>query len=207
MKTLSILILSFTLIIIVRLIFRKKLDLPKYSGKMLADESGFDNLMPESAFWQIIHDARKSSKSNYQVECQLMVNILQSFSEEEIIRFNRTFVTLMAKSYSFKLWEAAYALNGGCSDDCFEYFRSWLIGQGKNKFYWTLKYPRLLFLIGVKEMIENYEGLTYCAYEAYQSKSGRELPSYSDIIYTSEGRIFNESLVALRYPELVFLAW
>jgi hypothetical protein len=59
----------------------------------------------------------------------------------------------MAQSYNYRLWEAVYALNGGSSDDVFEYFRSWLISQGKNKFYWTLKFPRLLFFIGVKEIV------------------------------------------------------
>jgi hypothetical protein len=28
-------------------------------------------------------------------------------------------------------WGAAYLANGGCSDDGFDYFRGWLIGQGR----------------------------------------------------------------------------
>jgi len=207
MGTLSILITVFAFIIVLRLIFRKVIDFPSYNGQLFSDSSEFKDLMPESYFWQVIQDVRIKSNKNYNVQCQLLVDTLATLPGEEIIRFDRTFATLMAKSYGFKLWEAAYALNGGCSDDCFQYFRTWLISQGKNKFYWTTKYPRLLFLFGVKEMVENYEGLSYCAYEAYQNKLGRELPNRNDILYGDEGRMFSEGLAFIRYPELALLAW
>jgi hypothetical protein len=29
------------------------------------------------------------------------------------------------------MWVAAYLMNGGCSDDGFDYFRGWLIAQGR----------------------------------------------------------------------------
>ncbi|OSP39974.1 hypothetical protein B7767_28795 [Streptomyces sp. 13-12-16] len=32
------------------------------------------------------------------------------------------------------LWAAAYVINGGCSDDGFDYFRGWLIAQGRETF-------------------------------------------------------------------------
>ncbi|HEY4785987.1 MAG TPA: DUF4240 domain-containing protein [Bacteroidales bacterium] len=207
MGTLSIIAFVLVLIIILRLSFRKKLDFPDYSGQLFADNSGINDIMPESMFWKIIHDTGQNSSRTYGVQCQLLTDTLRKLPEEEIIRFDRTLNALMSKSYNHRLWEAVYALNGGCSDDCFEYFRSWLIGQGRNKFYWTIKYPRLLFLIGVKEIIENYEGLAYCTFEAYQSKLGKELPGCNDISYEDGGKMFNESLSILRYPELVLLAW
>ena len=37
----------------------------------------------------------------------------------------------MDDSYRWDLWGAAYLANGGCSDDGFDYFRGWLIGQGR----------------------------------------------------------------------------
>lgn len=143
---------------VLRLLFRKVLGLPAYSGKLFTENSGVENLMPEERFWQIINETRNRSNRNYQRQCRLLTEFLNELRKEEIIEFDRTFAFLMAKSYNFQLWEPAYALNGGCSDDAFEYFRSWLIGQEKNNFYWTIKYPRLLFFVGVKELIENYEG-------------------------------------------------
>lgn len=70
-----------------------------------------------------------------------------------------------------------------------------------------MKYPRLLFLVGVKELIENYEGIAYCAYEAYQKKTGQDLPQRHDIQYNEGGHMFKEGEAFLRYPELALLAW
>ena len=71
---------------------------------------------------------------------------------------------------------------------------------GRNKFYWTNRYPRILFLVGVKEFIENYEGYAYCAYEAYQNRTGQELEYPRDIEYPNPGSAFRASI--LLYPEL-----
>lgn len=207
MQALYLVLTALILIVLIRLLFRKVIDLPAYSGKLLTDNSNINNLMPEDKFWNIIQETKISSNRHYQTQCQLLTEYLNNLSEEEIIQFDRTFSFLMAKSYSFKLWEPAYALNAGCSDDCFEYFRSWLIGQGKNAFYWTNKYPRVLFLVGVKELIENYEGIAYCASEAYQYKTGQDLPERQYIEYSDGGVMFKEGEAFLRFPELALLAW
>jgi hypothetical protein len=201
------LIISFLLtVILIRLLFRKVIEFPKYNGNLFSYKSSTENLMDEEMFWQVIKHSKSKCKGGYQIQCQFLTQNLSKLSSKEIIQFDRTFGILMAKSYSYKLWEAAYSLNGGCSDDSFEYFRSWLIAQGKNKFYWTLKYPRLLLLIGVKDFIENYEGMAYCAMEAYQEKTGNSLPHH-DIEYAEGGNIFSESNAFLKYPELALLAW
>jgi hypothetical protein len=44
------------------------------------------------------------------------------------------FWEVMADSYRVDLWGAAYLINGGCSDDGYEYFRGWLIAQGRATF-------------------------------------------------------------------------
>jgi hypothetical protein len=207
MQAIYIIFIALLIIIAVRLLFRKFIDLPNYPGKLLADASGIDNLMPEATFWQMIQSTKRQGHHNYQMQCQLLTAYLERLSKEEMIQFDRTCTALVAKSYSFKLWEAAFALNFGCSDDAFDYFRSWLVGQGKNKFYWTIRYPRLLLLIGVKELIENYEGLDYCANEAYKNKTGLDIEFKNDIPNSDGGKMFKESEAFLRYPELALLTW
>lgn len=207
MQALYTTLLILFIIFFLRLLFRKILDLPDYTGKIFTDISNIHNLMPEQRFWQIINETRKKSNNQYQIQCQLLTEYLFNLSEEEIIQFDRTFSLLIAKSYNFKLWEPVYSLNGGCSDDAFEHFRSWLLSQGRNKFYWTIKYPRLLFLIGVKELIENYEGIAYCAYNAYSEKTSKEIPQNKDIEFADGGQMFKEGEAFLRYPELALLAW
>ena len=166
-------------ILLIRLIFRKLIDLPRYKGKSIIGDSSIENLMPEDKFWELVSASKMNSNGNYHDQCQLLREHLEALSSKEIISFNRTFIALMAGSYSFRLWEAAYALNGGCSDDCFEYFR--------------------------KEFIENYEGYAYCAYEAYQNRTGQELEYPRDIEYPNPGSAFRASI--LLYPELALLAW
>lgn len=207
MQVLYLILTVLVLLVLLRLIFRKLLDLPVYSGKLFTHDSAVENLLPEEKFWAIIKETSRKSNRNYQYQCQLLTEYLGNLSPDEIVQFDKTFTLLMARSFSYKLWEPVYSLNGGCSDDAFEYFRSWLIAQGKNKFYWTIKYPRLLFLVGVKEMIENYEGFGYCAFNAYQSMTGRNLPEHQDIEYTQGGQIFKEGEAFFRYPELALLAW
>jgi len=203
----KIIITLFLAILFIRLVFRKIIDLPKYNGKSMVDGTELKDMMPEVKFWALIETARDTSKRNYGLQCQLLTKTLESLASKEIVEFDRTFSALMAKSYSYRLWEAAYALNGGCSDDGFEYFRSWLIAQGRNKFYWTIKFPRVLFLIGVKELIENYEGIAYCAYDAYQNRTGDSISRPTDIKYNDPGKFFNEAKTFIHYPELVLLAW
>ena len=40
----------------------------------------------------------------------------------------------MADSYRSSLWAAVYVINGGCSHDGFDYFRGWLMLQGRETF-------------------------------------------------------------------------
>jgi hypothetical protein len=47
----------------------------------------------------------------------------------------------MARSYVAQLWAAAFVINGGCSDDGFEYFRGWLITRGREVFERALADP------------------------------------------------------------------
>ena len=137
----------------------------------------------------------------------MLTDLLEHRSLNDIIAFNNAFEALMNRVDDFRHWEAAYALNWGCSDDMFEYFRSWWIGQGKNKFYWTVRFPRLFFLFAVREIMQNYEGLQYCAADAYKNLNGRDIPPPEFEYFETRGKKFNEGLAVLKYPELAFLAW
>lgn len=207
MQAVYVILAILILIILIRLLFRKVFNLPRYKGRLITENAGYDNLMPEERFWQLIEQTRLNGNKNYAWQCDYLIEQLNSLTTEEIVQFDRTFETLMARSYSFKLWEPVYSLNGGMSDDGFEYFREWLIAQGKDRFYWTLKYPRLLFLIGVKEIIENYEGFGGCALQAYENTTGRHFERDNDIQYIDPGKKFNENLAVFKYPELALLAW
>lgn len=60
---------------------------------------------------------------------------------ESIVDLYKHFYYYKNLSYTHEVWAAVYIMNGGCSDDCFSYFRNWLIFQGKQVFMKALKDP------------------------------------------------------------------
>lgn len=89
--------------------------------------------MDEEGFWTLIEKSKQSSTSNNeQYEC--LRTELSKLPAEDIAVFNEIFSSKMAEIYRYDLWAIAYIINGGCSDDGFTYFRSWLVCQGR-KYY------------------------------------------------------------------------
>ena len=52
---------------------------------------------------------------------------LSRLEVDEIVAFDRFFLERVNEAYRTDLWEVAYLMNDGCSDDGFDYFRGWLI--------------------------------------------------------------------------------
>ena len=99
----------------------------------------------EEWFWDIIDESRGSKKKiNHAKQIKNLIMVLSSLVPNEILQFNRRFHFLLKQSYRWDLWGAAFIINGGCSDDTFDYFRSWLIGQGKQAFYNSIANPETL---------------------------------------------------------------
>jgi hypothetical protein len=80
------------------------------------------------------------------------------------------------------LWAAAYLINGGCSDDGFEYFRCWLIAQGRQVFEQSRAAPDSLAELPVigpprigRPPIE-CEDMLYIAQQGYFAATGEQLP-------------------------------
>src|SRR5687768_11710084 len=84
--------------------------------------------MSRGRFWKVVEEARSGARDD-QVFLQRLAAHLQTLKPPEIVDFERHFRQLHADSYRWELWGAAYLVQGGCSDDCFEYFRAWLIAQ------------------------------------------------------------------------------
>jgi hypothetical protein len=159
-------------------------------------------IMKEMDFWVLIDKSRTTANNNYQAQINSLKNILLTLDEKDIEKFDNTFTALLAASYDWKLWGAAYVINGGCSDDCFDYFRQYLIGHGKDKFYQTLNDPESCAGWIKTEEEDNWEGLQYAADEAYKQKTGRELPKTYLPKFELKGKPFDEETVSNQYPQL-----
>lgn len=128
----------------------------------------------ETKFWSLIDKSRTSSEGNYEVQCEKLTLLLESEKPEDIAKFDSIFLSLQDKAYTWKLWAAAYVINGGCADDCFIDFRSWLIGQGQNAFNNVISNPDTLVQMKIEP--DKWEGLQYCAIKAYKKLTGKDLP-------------------------------
>ncbi|MFN4256118.1 MAG: DUF4240 domain-containing protein [Saprospiraceae bacterium] len=100
--------------------------------------------MGEAEFWNLIERAKKESGGDGDLQAQLLTEALAKRSVEDILAFDRIFDHFHCKSYQSRLWAAAFIINGGCSDDGFDYFRAWLIAQGQDVFEKTLENPEYL---------------------------------------------------------------
>jgi hypothetical protein len=157
--------------------------------------------MDKDTFWNLINKSRRSS-TDCDEQSEKLIDLLQNYSPEDIIDFHRLLKECLFESYRWDLWAVAYIINGGCSDDGFEYFRGWLIAQGREYFENGLKSPESAAKRVKGDEVE-CEDILYVAYEAYQRKTGQELPSI-ELQYPSEpiGTKWNEDELDKLYPKL-----
>jgi len=89
-------------------------------------------MLDETVFWNIVDLSVKSTKNQDQQE-RFLVKELEKLTPKEIIGFRLRTDKLLYDTYTSNMWCAGYIMNGGCSDDGFEYFRNWIISRGKDR--------------------------------------------------------------------------
>ncbi len=82
----------------------------------------------------------------------------------------------MIDSYKWDLWGAAYLINGGCSDDGFDYFCDFLISEGKEAYEEALANPDSLSELNDIEDAD-LEEYRYSIDEAYEELTDEEMPN------------------------------
>lgn len=95
-------------------------------------------ILEKKEFWRLIEKSREVDQAEWLTE------ELAQKGLEEVLDFEFLFQELMNASYQSRLWGAAFVLMGGCSDDAFDYFRGWLIGQGEEIYNKVMKDPEFL---------------------------------------------------------------
>lgn len=152
-------------------------------------------------FWEII-DQCSENIEYLEDQADNVTELLATLEPVEIISFQRHFYYRLFESYRWDLWAVAYIVKGGCSSDGFEYFRCWLIAQGKNFFEAVLREPQY-----VAEQVEDgedmeFEQIMYAASYAYEEKTGKEIPSL-DLDYPEpQGELWTEDDLERLYPDL-----
>jgi hypothetical protein len=164
--------------------------------------------MDTPTFWKLIETAKSRSKGDPFKQTELVRVALQKLPPEEIVAFDKIFGQLKAESYRKELWAAAYIIQGGCSDDGFEYFRCWLIAQGQKVYEEALRDPETLADVfdydeEQREEVVDVVGneMVGMAWRAYEAKTGKEMPA-RPVREVLKGRKWDEENVGSLYPKL-----
>ncbi|MEV0981575.1 DUF4240 domain-containing protein [Streptomyces sp. NPDC049915] len=166
--------------------------------------------MDETEFWELIDATREAAEGDPEEQADLLVDRLLRQDPEAVLDFARHFEVRYNRAYRWDLWGAAWVLLDGASDDAFDFFRCWLIGQGREVFEGALHDPDALadLLDAFDEEIDgDGEELGYAADEAYEQLTGTVAPDLGIPPAPSEPEgtpvdFEDEGALAERYPKL-----
>lgn len=135
--------------------------------------------MDETEFWEIIDATREAAGGDPEDHADLLVERLTQLDPDGVADFARHFENRFNRAYRWDVWGAADIMLGGASDDAFDYFRCWLIAQGRHVFEGTLHDADALASLIERfdpEIDGDAEDLGYAADEAYEALTGVRLP-------------------------------
>lgn len=157
------------------------------------------HIMTIDQFWQIIEDARGNAAK---VTAALLL-----VPAEEIEAFANLYGEQMNRLHHWDIWGAAFVLNDGCSDDCFHYFKAFVIGKGRKFFEQAVLAPDELAPLITSKDLKNgcdNEALNYAAAEAYEQIANADLVTEVESLEGTEpaGETWEEDEVYDRFPKL-----
>ena len=139
-------------------------------------------MMDEDRYWQMITDSIDESGGDRECQENVLISSLEKLEPVNIIGFRLRTDKLLYDTYNPEMWCAGYIMNGGCSDDGFEYFRLWIIAQGRQVYENAKQNPDSLSTAIGDEIEEFYdfESLWYVALKAFENKTGKEIYNFLD---------------------------
>ncbi|WP_053990802.1 DUF4240 domain-containing protein [Mangrovimonas sp. TPBH4] len=165
---------------------------PKTSHQEIEKTS---EMLDETIFWDIVEKSVNNTKNQDDQE-RVLITEIEKLTPKQMIGFRLRTDKLLYDTYNSEMWCAGYIMNGGCSDDGFEYFRNWVISRGKETYYKAKDNPDSL----ISEFIEgedlyDFESFWYVALTAFENKTGKELYDF-----IGDDFKFNEE----NYPQFEF---
>jgi hypothetical protein len=154
-------------------------------------------------FYEIIDAARPDRlREGLSADPDELAGVLEELATDEVGEFLRVYDSELVRLNRWSIWGAGYVAAGGMSDDAFHYFRSWLIGKGRDAVEVALASPDDLADFLDDSELEN-ESLEYAGLEVLETRGvddPRDPVSRTDA--DPWGDPFDEDTVMSSYPKL-----
>ncbi|MEU8336112.1 DUF4240 domain-containing protein [Micromonospora tulbaghiae] len=141
--------------------------------------------MDRETFWDIVERARRAAgretvtAEGADVVARHLVAELSVLSPAAIVGFEQAYDDVTADGLRWDLWAAAYLMRGGCSDDGFDYFRGWLVAQGRAVWERAVADPDSLAGAGVDpDEAVQCEAVLSAAGDAYALATGADTDAF-----------------------------
>ncbi|MGQ0845629.1 MAG: DUF4240 domain-containing protein [Sporichthyaceae bacterium] len=162
--------------------------------------------MSTDAMWGLIDRARSEAAEPAKVASRL-VEVLAEQDPTFILATDQAMRETMAAAYGWPLWGAAYLINGGCSDDGFDYFLAGLLGTGRANFEAAVADPDSLADLDDATLQAACDGEDVLAapYRAYERATDEELPIGGHVPRSELGAEWDfddAAEMSARYPRL-----
>lgn len=142
-------------------------------------------MMDDNQFWELIEASRTGFEpEQYQSSRDRQIirlhQLLSGLSAEEVNIFLMLLDARMEQAYSRPregLWGVAFDIGGGCSDDAFDDFRSWLISMGRKVFEAAVHDPETVYEVAEQAGLGEdvfFEEFQYVPSRVLREKTGKE---------------------------------
>jgi hypothetical protein len=155
----------------------------KQRKQELAELKPTAEMMNEDQFWAIVQKAVDEAGDDEDEYLEVVMHELSKLSLKEMVGFRLRTDKLLYDSYTSEMWCAGYLMNGGCSDDGFEYFRLWVISRGRKVYEAALVNPdNLIDYIAEDAEVDffEFELFWYAAIDAFEEATEADLYDYID---------------------------
>jgi hypothetical protein len=122
-------------------------------------------------FWSLIEECRGDGAECEECAEALLLR-LKNMPTEKILEFQSHLDERMVETYRWDLWAVAAIIGGGCSDEGFEYFRGWLITQGREFYETAMMDPELAAKGMDPGEVYECEDILYVPARAYEHVKG-----------------------------------
>lgn len=156
--------------------------------------------LSEASFWSILD--RCATNRPFDARREALRRELLALGPDDLVAFRDHFSHAHEAANTWELWGAAYVLGGGCSDDGFTDFRTWLVSLGRERFVAAVGDPDSLVEVQSEDGFF-FEDYAYVVFGVFAEKTGDEDMPPGDLLPSGvRGEEWDEDDLPELYPRL-----